>query len=152
MPHFDVLKIYSCGKYCEKRRNCLLQGIPYFLTIFSTLYGIYFSFQMHFKMSSAICLNLDQSKILSSGSGLRGNQCKTVYVTVLLSSQIEKRVLALIRVIDRIIGLRSLGFSENAGKRRIQRIRISLCYFILNWLVPLKKILSALYIKFRLLI
>ena len=26
---------------------------------------------MHLKMSSAICLNLDQSKILSSGNGLR---------------------------------------------------------------------------------
>ena len=26
---------------------------------------------MHFKMSSAICFNLDQSKILSSGNGLR---------------------------------------------------------------------------------
>ena len=25
---------------------------------------------MHFKMSSAICFNLDQSKILSSGNGL----------------------------------------------------------------------------------
>ena len=23
MPHFDVLKIHSCGKHCEKRRNCL---------------------------------------------------------------------------------------------------------------------------------
>ena len=23
MPHFDTLKIYSCGKHCEKRRNCL---------------------------------------------------------------------------------------------------------------------------------
>ena len=23
MPHFDALKIYSCGKHCEKRRNCL---------------------------------------------------------------------------------------------------------------------------------
>ena len=22
MPHFDALKIYSCGKHCEKRRNC----------------------------------------------------------------------------------------------------------------------------------
>ena len=31
--------------------------------MFSTLYGTYFSFQMHFKMSSVICLNLDQSKI-----------------------------------------------------------------------------------------
>ena len=23
MPHFDTLKIYGCGKHCEKRRNCL---------------------------------------------------------------------------------------------------------------------------------
>ena len=23
MSHFDALKIYSCGKHCEKRRNCL---------------------------------------------------------------------------------------------------------------------------------
>ena len=23
MPHFDALKIYSCGKHCEKMRNCL---------------------------------------------------------------------------------------------------------------------------------
>ena len=39
--------------------------------MFSTLYGTYFSFQMHFKMSSVICFNLDQSKILSSGNGLK---------------------------------------------------------------------------------
>ena len=26
MPHFDAVKIYSCGKHCEKRRNCLLVG------------------------------------------------------------------------------------------------------------------------------
>ena len=23
MPHIDALKIYSCRKHCEKRRNCL---------------------------------------------------------------------------------------------------------------------------------
>ena len=23
VPHFDAVKIYSCGKHCEKRRNCL---------------------------------------------------------------------------------------------------------------------------------
>ena len=23
MPHFDARKIESCGKHCEKRRNCL---------------------------------------------------------------------------------------------------------------------------------
>ena len=38
--------------------------------MFSTLYGIYFPFWMHFKMSSRICSNLDQSKFLSYGNGL----------------------------------------------------------------------------------
>ena len=70
IPHFDTLMIYSCGKHCEKRRNCLQQAISPFLTMFPTLYGTYFPFYMHFKMSSAICFNLDQSKILSSGNGL----------------------------------------------------------------------------------
>ena len=23
IPHFDALEIYSCGKHCEKMRNCL---------------------------------------------------------------------------------------------------------------------------------
>ena len=32
-PHFDTLKIYSCGKH-EKRRNCLEQAISPFLTMF----------------------------------------------------------------------------------------------------------------------
>ena len=70
MPHLDALKIYSCGKHCEKRRNCLEQAISPFLTMFSTLYGTYFSFGIHFKMLFAICFNLDQSKILPSGNGL----------------------------------------------------------------------------------
>ena len=34
MPHFDALKIYSCGKHCEKRRNCLLQAISPFRNVF----------------------------------------------------------------------------------------------------------------------
>ena len=62
--------MYSCGKHREKRRNCLLHAISPFLTMLSTLYGTYFPFEMHFKMSSAICLNLDQCKVLSSGNGL----------------------------------------------------------------------------------
>ena len=45
----------------------------------STLYGMYFSFEMHFKMSSAVCFNLDQSKILSSGSGLRWLKLRIVW-------------------------------------------------------------------------
>ena len=44
MPHFDALKIYSCGKHCKKRRNCLSQAISPFLTMFSTLYGTYLPF------------------------------------------------------------------------------------------------------------
>ena len=44
VPHFNALKIYNCGKHCEKRRNCLLQAISPILTMFSTLYGTYFSF------------------------------------------------------------------------------------------------------------
>ena len=38
--------------------------------MFSTQYGTDFPFWMHFKMSSAICFDLDQSKILSSDNGL----------------------------------------------------------------------------------
>ena len=38
--------------------------------MFSILYDTYFSLSMHFKMSSAISFNLDQSKIFSSGNGL----------------------------------------------------------------------------------
>ena len=82
MTPFDSLKIYSCRKHCEKRRNCLKQAISPFLTMFSILYDTYFSLSMHFKMSSAISFNLDQSKIFSSGNGLYyscqdTNQCIT---------------------------------------------------------------------------
>ena len=87
MPHFGALKMYSCGKYFEKRRNCLkqaifpfltmLQAISPFLTMFCTQYGTYFSSQMHFKMSSAICFNLDQSKILSFGNRSKVDMTKS---------------------------------------------------------------------------
>ena len=46
-------------------------AISPFLTMFSTLYCTYFPFQMHAQMSSAVCFNLDQPKILLSGSGLK---------------------------------------------------------------------------------
>ena len=42
MQHFEAPKIYSCKKHCKKRRNCLLQAISPFITMFSTLYGTYF--------------------------------------------------------------------------------------------------------------
>ena len=63
MMHFDTLKIYSYEKHREKRRKLLV-------IMFSTLYGSYFSFQMCLKVLSAICFNLDQSRILLSGNGL----------------------------------------------------------------------------------
>ena len=59
----------------------MLQAISPFLTMFSILYGTYFSFLMHFKMSSAIRFNLDQSKILSSGDGLKPSPCNPVSIT-----------------------------------------------------------------------
>ena len=73
MPRSDPLKIYNCGKHCEKRKNCLLQAIFPFLTLFSTLYDTIFLFQIlifHFKMSSAICFNFDKSKFFSSSNAI----------------------------------------------------------------------------------
>ena len=71
MPHCDALKIYGRGKHCEKRTNCSQQAISLVLAMFSNLNGIYFSFWMHFKVSSTICFDLDLSKILSFGNGLK---------------------------------------------------------------------------------
>ena len=53
--------------------------------MFSTLYGTHFSLQMHFKLSSAICFDLDQSKILSSVNEL------TFYRTILWFWDPEKK-------------------------------------------------------------
>ena len=43
--------------------------------MFSTLFGTYLLLQIHIKMSSAICFNLDLSKILLSGNGLKEKPC-----------------------------------------------------------------------------
>ena len=42
--------------------------------MFPILYGIYVPFYLHFKMLSAIRFNLEQSKILPSGNGLKYNK------------------------------------------------------------------------------
>ena len=68
MPHFDALKIYSCRKHFEKRRNCLKEAISPFLTMVSTLYGTYFSFECTLKCR--LQFHLDQSEIVSSGNEL----------------------------------------------------------------------------------
>ena len=49
--------------------------------MFSALYGTYFQFQMHFEMSSAICFNLDQSKILLCGNELTHSYTMTPFDT-----------------------------------------------------------------------
>ena len=49
MPHFYALKIFSYGKHCEKRRNRLKQAISPFLTMLSTLHGIFPQFKYTLK-------------------------------------------------------------------------------------------------------
>ena len=49
----------------RKEDTACYKQISPFLTMFSTLYGTYSSLKMHFKMSSAICLTMSQSKFLS---------------------------------------------------------------------------------------
>ena len=66
MPHFDApLQRYIAVENVVRKGEiaCNRQ----FLTMFSILYGTYFSFEMHIKMSSAVRFNLDQSKILFVG-------------------------------------------------------------------------------------
>ena len=74
MPHFDTLNIYLWKTLREKEK-----AIFPFLTMFSILYGTYFSFQMHFEMSSAFSFNLDQSKVLSFGKGLTHSHTMTPF-------------------------------------------------------------------------
>ena len=49
--------------------------------MFSPLFGTYFSLKMDFQIS-AICFNLDESKVLSSGNGL-SSICKDYPVSEL---------------------------------------------------------------------
>ena len=37
--------------------------------VFYPMWRLFFSFQIHYKMSSAVCFNFNQSRILSSGNG-----------------------------------------------------------------------------------
>ena len=65
------LKAFANGVTNVTQMNKIVFTICCWLQQFSTLYGTYFPLSILFKMSSAICLNLDQSKILSSGNGLK---------------------------------------------------------------------------------
>ena len=52
MPHFDALKIYSCGKYCEKRINCFDKQF----LLFSQCFLPYMVLIFHFKCTLKCCL------------------------------------------------------------------------------------------------
>ena len=55
IPHFDALKKYSCGKHWDKQFLLFSQCfLPY----------MYMVLIFHFKRSSAVCFNLEQSKNL----------------------------------------------------------------------------------------
>ena len=54
LTHYHtMLHIYSCGKQCKKRRNCLQQTISPFLTKFSTLISRFkFTLKCHLQFVS----------------------------------------------------------------------------------------------------
>ena len=62
MPHFDALKIYTPVENIVRKGEiaCNKQFLLFSQYVLQR-YGTYFSFEMHFKMLSAICFNLDQS-------------------------------------------------------------------------------------------
>ena len=77
MPHFDALKYITVENIvrkgelaCNKQFLLLSQCFLHYMTLI-------FHFKCTLKMSFAICLNLDQTKILSSGQ-YRSLQVDTV--------------------------------------------------------------------------
>ena len=63
MPHFDALKMYSCGKHCSKQFLLYSQSfLPYMAHIFY--------FRCTLKCRLQFILILDRSEILLSGNGL----------------------------------------------------------------------------------
>ena len=67
MPHFDALKIYSCRKNCEKREiACNKQPV-----LFSQCFLPCMALIFHFECTLKCLFQLDLSKILSPGNGLK---------------------------------------------------------------------------------
>ena len=67
ISHFDALKIYIAVENIVRKGE--IACIKQFL-LFSQCFLPCMALIVYFKMLSAICFNLDQSKILSSGNGL----------------------------------------------------------------------------------
>ena len=49
IPHFDALKVHSCGKHCEERRNCFVQTFFPFSQCFLPYMALIFRFQCTLK-------------------------------------------------------------------------------------------------------
>ena len=76
MPHFDTLKIYmyiAVENIVRKREIACNKQFLIFSQCFLAYVALIFHFKCIFRMSSAIGFKLDQSKILSSGNGLRNS-------------------------------------------------------------------------------
>ena len=71
IPTFNTSGKESFRKQCGKRRKCWCTAFSPFPTMFSTLPKMYFKFSITFILLSANAFNLEQSKILSSGNGLK---------------------------------------------------------------------------------
>ena len=65
-PGFYLSAVQVFKKHCRKRRNCLLQAIFPFPTVFSTRLKNFLPFSSNLKLSSAISLNFEESKICST--------------------------------------------------------------------------------------
>ena len=80
IPIFNDPEEEDFWKHCGKRRRCCKPAFSPFPTMFSTLHKTNFSFKVIFILLSANALNLDQSKILSSGNGLMGAAKESVHI------------------------------------------------------------------------
>ena len=66
MLHFDPLKIHSCGKHLRKRKIARNKQFILFSQCLLPDMALHF----HFKCTLKCHLNMDKSKMLSSGNGL----------------------------------------------------------------------------------
>ena len=75
--HFDASTKDSFSKHCGKRRNCLLQAISSFPTMFSTQSDncILINFVHIFDITSLFAAELEEPKIGISGQGLYKARC-----------------------------------------------------------------------------
>ena len=72
MPHFEGHQRYiAVENIVRKGEIACNKQFLLFSQCFLPYMGLIFHFKCTLKMSSAICSNLDQSKNLSSGNGLR---------------------------------------------------------------------------------